>query len=94
MTGKEKITSSKSKSANRTVAKDLKRKMKRISKYGRCKHNGARFRQQSSKVRQSKWRIDPDNAILQNNIYIWIKQMNVAAEELEEVQSTKYKIYI
>lgn len=25
---------------------------------------------------------------------IWIKQMNVAAEELEEVQSTKYKIYI
>ena len=54
MTGKEKITSSKSKSANRTVAKDLKRKMKRISKYGRCKHNGARFRQQSSKVRQSK----------------------------------------
>jgi len=54
MTGKEKVTSSKSKSANRTVAKDLKRKMKRISKYGRCKHNGARFRQQSSKVRQSK----------------------------------------
>jgi hypothetical protein len=54
MTGKEKTTSSKSKSANRTVAKDLKRKMKRISKYGRCKHNGARFRQQSSKVRQSK----------------------------------------
>lgn len=54
MTGKEKITNSKSKSANRTVAKDLKRKMKRISKYGRCKHNGARFRQQSSKERQSK----------------------------------------
>jgi hypothetical protein len=72
--------------------------MKRISKYGRCKHNGARFRQQSSKVRQSKWRIDPDNAILQNlKLDTWILH-RFGSNKLLWLQKfwrkyTKYNIY-
>ena len=51
-----------------TKSKDIKRKMRKISKYGRTKNNESKFRQSLKNKIKQKWSIHQENTILYNSM--------------------------